>query len=123
MADSRPTFLDLQGKKRSELLKLKLEIGSDIDNIKGQLDKAKHEYRKTGRRMDEDWFRRAKSVLRIKGRQVQQIQIQLAGLRDDKKRQIPLLFMQKAEELLDKETFERVLDAAIAATGVEQENK
>jgi hypothetical protein len=83
MPDSRPTFLDLQGKKRTELLKLKLELGSDMDNIRGQLEKAKHEYRKSGRRADEDWFRRADSVLRIKGRQVQQIQVRLAEMHEE----------------------------------------
>jgi hypothetical protein len=123
MPDSRPTFLDLQGKKRTELLKLKLELGSDMDNIRGQLEKAKHEYRKSGRRADEDWFRRADSVLRIKGRQVQQIQVRLAEMKEDKKRQVPMLFMKKAEELLDKETFQRVLDETMKAVGAEVEDK
>jgi hypothetical protein len=113
MADSRSTFLDLSGKKRSDLLRLKLELGSDMDHIRGQLDKAKHEYRKTGRRTDEDWFRRAKSVLRIKGRQIQQIQIRLVELKAAKKEQLPTVFMKLAKEKLPDDKFQKLLDAAL----------
>jgi hypothetical protein len=109
----KDVLLDLSGKSRDELLCLKTEIGVDMDSIKGQLEKAKMELRNRGKRSDDEWFRKAMNVLRLKGRQVQQIQARLAAIQTQRRSYLPQVFMKCAEQLLDRDVFDKVLSAAV----------
>jgi hypothetical protein len=111
-------LLDLSGMNRSDLLALHLKLGSDMDAVRSQLEKAKSTYRITRTRSDEDWFRRASSVVRIRGRQMQQVQIRLSELKAEEKRQMAVVFMRLARVRLKKEEFKRLLDEAKSECGI-----
>jgi hypothetical protein len=52
-------------------------------------------------------------VLRIKGRQIQQVQIRIAELRDGRSK-LPKLFMKHARDVLDDGVFNAIMDAAVS---------
>lgn len=96
---------------KNELLKAKLELELDIDNIKGQLDLAKSKVASSGEYADPIWYRNATQAMRIKQKQLQFLMMKIK----DKKEcdlSIPQLFMNMAEKLLDEETFNQILESA-----------
>lgn len=111
--DSKRAFLDLKGKDRRELIWLMTQLGADVDSIKGQLEKAKQDFRTTKKRADNDWYRRATGMLLVKGRQIQQIQARLSELKLSHKKQLPHVFMKHAELILPQEEFKKILKKAL----------
>ena len=116
----KSVLLDLKGKRRDELVTLKVEIGVDLDAIRAQLDRAKQTFRQTGRRASEDWLRRVRGAARVKGRQIEQICARVTELGARTKKHVPHVFMKHAELLLPSTDFKRILEAALKECDVSQ---
>lgn len=70
--------IDLAALTRDELHALLLELANEQDGIVSQIDRAKVEFRTTGKPADPAWFLAAKKARRIHGRQLQAIQRELS---------------------------------------------
>lgn len=106
--------IDLGQMNAPELLALKVELETDLDNIKYQLETAEAETAASGIYADSNWYHAAKLAQRRKGRQVQQIQLELKNRRENrpKVRGIPDAFMDIAREMLMPELFNEIFDEA-----------
>lgn len=62
------------------LLNEKLDVEEEIVQIRGQISTAVANQKKTGEYADPDWFARAHAALRCKGREAQEIQLELSDV-------------------------------------------
>lgn len=105
MEDKLPTT-------KEALLELRLEIQGDIDRINGQLADARRAAASDGDYSDADWYRRAETALRHKGRLMQRIQLELTRLRGKQSNKLESAFIEAARELLLPDVFQNIMDAA-----------
>jgi len=103
----------LIGMDRGELVKLRVSIGAEVDMIKGQLDKAKVDSRSSGVQTSPDWCRRARGMLRVKGRQMEQIQTRLSELKLRREKGFTHIFLKHAEQMLPRADFKRILEEVL----------
>lgn len=105
----------------SEVIELKREIDEAITDIRRQLEKAKSRYHKTGHYADPEWFRRASSAGKIKGKQCQRLQEVLAQKKMEYMETLTRVFMEVAREHLPDERFMGLLKRAKSISGMEEE--
>jgi hypothetical protein len=74
---------NLEELDREGLLDLQAKVCESLDAIKTQLDEAKANAAQNGNYSDADWFRRAQSAQRWRGRFHQKIQARLSALKKD----------------------------------------
>jgi hypothetical protein len=76
---------NLEELDREGLLDLQAKVCESLDAIKTQLDEAKANAAQNGNYSDADWFRRAQSAQRWRGRFHQKIQARLSALKKETK--------------------------------------
>jgi hypothetical protein len=74
-------LLDLESLDAEQLRRLKQQQTAESHRIRETVDRARREAAQSGQYSDRDWFHRAETALRIRGRQDQQIQSRLRELR------------------------------------------
>ncbi len=104
--------LDLRHKSREELLRTKSFLEAELSSIRTQLDRARADARKLGRFADLSWWGKVHQALRIKGRQCQQIQLELRRFRLAKQQSVESYFLEVARERMDPEVFQTFLETA-----------
>jgi hypothetical protein len=108
---------------REALLPVLQELTEEMDSIRAQIEKAKADRRTTGAYSDPDWFYRANTALRARGRLHQRIQMRLAQLKREEKADnvanahtVEREFVTAAKSILPRETFERIMQIAQGRT-------
>lgn len=115
---NRVSRKDLAEAIEDDLLELKVLVDDEIGHIAEQLTEAKAKAASTGDYSDADWYRRATSAKRIKGRLSQRIQNELARRKRARiesnahqQREGKLHFLLEAmNQVLTPEQKEKVLD-------------
>jgi len=105
---------ELQTKTAEELLQIKLDLETDIDSIKSQIEAAQVKARETGVYADSVWWGKVKWALKSKGRQCQQIQLLLRQKNRAVQTGLENTFVTTARELLPPEQFQAIMDSAKA---------
>jgi hypothetical protein len=89
---------EARGKSHAELLQLKLQLEGELATIRRQLDHAKAEARASGKFANPSWWAKAHQALRRKGRQCQQVQMELGRLRKARIRSVEGHFLDVCRE-------------------------
>jgi len=108
-------------RSRSEVVLEKLAIDERIRALKGKIAQATSLAATTGRYMDREEFRSLEAQLENEKQKSQALQVWLGKLRSEEKDRNRLqqiseerAFMQAARETLDEQTFDKLLDLALA---------
>jgi len=117
MPEPSPISLDLRRKSRDELLDLKLRFETEIVSIRTQISRAKAEARSKKVFTAPEWWYKAHQALRIKGRQCQQVQLELSRARARRITSLEKAFLEAARERLDPELFSNLIEAAKQRAG------
>jgi len=106
--------INLEQFNNDELLRMKIELESEMDDIKSQLSRAEAKVHSEGLYADPVWYARAKSALRVKGRQCQQIQLMLRKNKKKKKTERPMAehFIDICRDTLEENDFKDILEEA-----------
>lgn len=104
--------LNLQGKSREELLRTKQLLETEITSIRTQLARARADSRERGRFANVLWWCKIHQALRIKGRQCQQIQLELGRMRAAHQHSVERHFLDIARERMDPLNFKVFLETA-----------
>lgn len=110
MAES--VALEVQGKSQEELLQLKLQLEGELATIRKQLDRARVEARASGKYANPAWWAKANQALRRKGRQCQQVQMELHRLRIARIKSVEGHFLDVARARADSANFKVWLETA-----------
>jgi hypothetical protein len=108
----------------SEIRALLQKLQRDKDVIANQVTEAKRRAAADGVYSDIDWLNSAESAMRIKGRQIGKLQIELSNaLKEEKamacaidKSTFEREFMRKAREILPRALYEQVIAETVDAT-------
>lgn len=120
MSQSTSILLDLTGKTADELLELKSQLEIDINSIRTQIARARIDARETGTYAESDWWQKAHTALRIKGRHCQQVQNALRTARRSRAKAVEQEFLRIARETLSPEEFRSWLERAYSRLGVKR---
>ena len=96
-----------------ELIALTVELKPQITGIKSQIDEARERFEKDGVRANEDWWKRVNQALRIKDRQLEEINHQIRMVRS---KRLPQVFLEVAKNNLTTEIFNNLMEDAIDKT-------
>lgn len=77
--------IDVKAMGVEDLLEERLELQKDLDEIKAQLSRAKTRVWESGEYSDPEWFRKAESAQRYKGRLILEIQNRLTALKEKRR--------------------------------------
>jgi len=101
---------------RFELEEIKLDVEEDMSNIKEQLDTARSVAYTERKFADPVWFRKANHALKIKQRMHQATLLLLSRSRramtTRERGSFERMFIRSAREILEKETYQRIVDQA-----------
>ena len=103
---------DLSDKSVEDLLELKLELETDLDSIRAQIDAARSKAAATGVYADADWWRKVNWAKKLKGRMCQKLQLEIRKRRDPKDA-LGRAFLEVARRSLNPEVFEQLQDQAL----------
>ena len=115
--------LDLSTMDKMQLLDLKAKIDKERGEIEGQLSAARRQYALTGTYSDPVWYRNAESALRIKGKQSQDVQNQLARLKFGRGKGIAEIFVDLARANLDRDCFANLIKEAEEIYGAQTKSQ
>jgi hypothetical protein len=113
---------DLDTLSRSELIRMTVELGKDMDNIRTQLANARTKARVDGVFAPRTWYASAEAALRTKGRQLHAVYSRLGELKADRRPKSQArsdddffrIFFDLARETLPTEQFDDLLHATNA---------
>jgi len=104
--------IDVNALTKEQVLELLPQVTVEMDSIRQQIDAARVKARTTGEYADPDWYQRAQCALRARGRFHQRLQFRLSALKQTQSKGLDGYFVDAARELLPREQFERLLQAA-----------
>lgn len=109
--------LEVQGRTYAQLQELRLELESDIQSIRRQIERAQAEARATGKYASDHWWLKVHQALRIKGHQCQEIQQEMGRITKARKaarsREVELRFVEAARRRLPPEVFRSLMEEAL----------
>lgn len=88
------------------------QLNDELTTINIQLERARAHQKMTGEYADPDWYQRASAARRIKARDVQLLQRQLAEAKRNRNQSTADRFVTIARRELDPDTFNRILEEA-----------
>lgn len=107
--------VDLSDMSRDELISLKNQLDSELDDIKLQIKSAESRAAATGVYADRDWFYSAIAARKKKGRQVQRIQQELGKRKRERGESLRSpyeFFVDIARARIDDDLFEEMMTEA-----------
>ncbi len=107
-----PSALDLKGKSREDLLKIKALLELEIGVMRTKIQQAQVRARQLGDYASPAWWARVHQAKRILGRQVQQIQLELGRSKAQRVLSVEEHFLNVCRERLDSTTFTTFLETA-----------
>ena len=107
-----PAALDLNGKSRDDLLKLKSLLELEIGVMRTKIQQAQVRARQLGDYASPAWWARVHQAKRILGRQVQQIQLELGRHKTKRVTSVEEHFLNICRERLEPATFKTFLETA-----------
>lgn len=113
---------DIRGMEYDDLFTLRTELDMAIQRIKGQLNTSKDKAKDLMEKEDHFWKNRATVAMRFKGQFIQLVEREMGRIRrDEKVKRVEAfgeLFVQKAKELLDDDSFRKIADTVKAQLAV-----
>jgi hypothetical protein len=110
--DQEVREVDLTTMRRCKLMDLKLYVQTQKDMISGQLDQAAVAFRSGGERADPAWRQRARCALKMRCREIQAIDNELARRKREDTKELAHCFIDQARRLLDEDVFDNIMAAA-----------
>lgn len=104
--------LDLSGKSRDDLLKMKALLELEIGVMRTKIQEAQVRARQLGDYASPAWWARVHRARRILGRQVQQVQLELGRLKQKRARSVEDHFFDVCRERMDDANFKVYLETA-----------
>jgi hypothetical protein len=93
-----PAALDLNGKSRDDLLKLKALLELEIGAMRTKIQQAQVRARQIGDYASPAWWGRVHQARRALGRQVQQVQLELGRLKTSRAKSVAEHFLDVCRE-------------------------
>jgi hypothetical protein len=110
---NRISVSDLDLMSRYKLIDLKLQIDSELADIKRQIQAAKTRLATTGEYSNPEWFARISAARQIKGYQSQLLQSKIAKKSKVRSVGVGQIFMEIAQRELPQDLFAKLLEAAL----------
>jgi hypothetical protein len=107
-----PAALDLTGKSRDDLLKLKQLLELELGVMRSKIQQAQVRARQIGDYASPAWWARIHQARRILGRQCQQVQLELGRLKQKRARSVEDHFLEVCRERMDEANFKVYLETA-----------
>lgn len=107
-----PAALDVTGKSRDDLLKLKQLLELELGAMRTKIQQAQVRARQLGDYASPAWWARVHQAKRILGRQCQQVQHELGRLKQKRIRSVEEHFLNVCRERMDEANFKVYLETA-----------
>lgn len=107
-----PAALDVTGKSRDDLLKLKQLLELELGAMRSKIQQAQVRARQLGDYASPAWWARIHQAKRILGRQCQQVQLELGRIKLKRVRSVEDHFLDVCRERMDEANFKAYLETA-----------
>ena len=117
------TDVDVKDCTRDELVEIKYDLIDKKAYIDDQLAEAHVNVRKRQEYSDPDWYRRARSASRLIGRDIMRVDRELRARKIAYQKRFERAFMDSAYKILDKETYDKIMDLTNEKVGTGEIHK